>query len=297
MKDSTLQTFNSKEAEVIYTRDMMDYEINVYGTEDEPLFLIRDIVEWLEYKDQKYSASKILELCDNSEKMKSKIRWEGCSREMWFVTEDGLYEICMRSQTEKAKKVRKFIKGILKELRTKGIVTNNNNNVEIANAMTMIAQSLHPIQQTLIKMQKENDDFKNVILEEHYQLHAKTQAIESTLNFLRIDGYELKTLTLAMANKRENQRKFFDELSEKYNARSSQISRVWDRIIYSQMYEFIGRSKLTPFENKSLHFNQSVKDITKSEYPKCIDFIDNFILDKIDFEERIKNNYGYRKSK
>ena len=189
--------------------------------------------------------------------------------------------------------MRKFIKGILKELRTKGYVVTNNN-IEIANAMTMIAQSLQPMQQALVSMQKENEEFKNMILEEQYELQAKTQAIENTLNFLRIDGYELKTLTLTMADKRDKQRKFFKELSEKYNARDSQISRVWDNIIYSKMYEYIGREKLTPYENKTIYINQSVKDITKTEYPKCINFIESFTLDRIEFEEKIKLSYGER---
>ena len=199
----------------------------------------------------------------------------------------------MRSNLPKAKKVRKFIKNILKELRTKGYVTANNN-IEIANAMTMIAQSLQPMQQALVSMQKENEEFKNMVLEEQYELQAKTQAIENTLNFLRIDGYELKTLTLTMADKRDKQRKFFKELSEKYNARDSQISRVWDNIIYSKMYEYIGREKLTPYENKTIYINQSVKDITKAEYPKCINFIESFTLDRIEFEEKIKLSYGER---
>lgn len=289
-----LEVLNKEEVQVIYTRDMMDYEINVYGTEEDPLFLGKDIANWLGYSDTT-SISNTLKICSDEEKLKLQIEMSGQIRNMWFVTEDGFYEICMRSQTEKSKKVRKFIKGILKELRTKGVVTTNNNNAEIANAMTMIAQSLQPMQQALVTMQKENEEFKNIILEEQYELQAKTKAIENTLNFLRIDGYELKTLTLTIANKRENQRKFFNELAEKYNVRATQVSRVWDKIIYSEMYKYIGREKITPYENKSIHINQSVKDITKAEYPKCIDFIESFMLDKIAFEERIRNNYGYKK--
>ena len=46
----TLEVVDKQEAKVIYTRDMMDYEINVYGTEDEPLFLMKDVNNWLESK-------------------------------------------------------------------------------------------------------------------------------------------------------------------------------------------------------------------------------------------------------
>ena len=287
----TIEVLDKQEAKVIYTKDMMDYEINVYGTEEVPLFSIKDIASWLEYNSPPAQLTRLIDEEDKVMLLKQDLR--GVLQKQTFVTEDGLYEICMRSDMPKAKKVRKFIKGILKELRTKGYVVNNNN-LEIANAMTMIAQSLQPMQQALVSMQQENEEFKTVILEEQYELKAKTQAIENTLNFLRIDGYELKTLTMTMADKRERQRGYFKQLSEKYNARDTQISKVWDRIIYSKMYEHIGREKITPFENKNIHMNQSVKDITKAEYPKCIDFIESFILDKNNFEEKIKETYGER---
>lgn len=287
----SLQAIDRQEAKLIYTRDMMDYEINVYGTEEEPLFFMKDVSDWLESKG---GVTQLAKLADDEDKVLLKVQDQrGIMQNQLFITEDGLYEICMRSNLPKAKKVRKFIKNILKELRTKGYVATNNN-IEIANAMTMIAQSLKPMQQALTSMQQENEEFKTIVLEEQYELKAKTQAIENTLNFLRIDGYELKTLTLAMADKRDKQRKFFKELSEKYNARESQISRVWDNIIYSGMYEHIGREKITPFENKAMHINQSVKDITKAEYPKCINFIESFMLDRVSFEEKIKENYKER---
>ena len=291
MEIITTEVTDKQEAKIIYTRDMMDYEINVYGTEEEPLFLMRDVSNWLEATSHSNNLLRIVDIEDQRTLKVSGL--DGKIRNHTFITEDGLYEICMRSNLPKAKKVRKFIKNILKELRTKGYVTANNN-IEIANAMTMIAQSLQPMQQALVSMQKENEEFKNMVLEEQYELQAKTQAIENTLNFLRIDGYELKTLTLTMADKRDKQRKFFKELSEKYNARDSQISRVWDNIIYSKMYEYIGREKLTPYENKTIYINQSVKDITKAEYPKCINFIESFTLDRIEFEEKIKLSYGER---
>ena len=72
--DMTLEVVDKEEAKVIYTRDMMDYEINVYGTEEEPLFLVNDLINWLDYKEG-YSASYLLKLCDNSEKTTRKIFW------------------------------------------------------------------------------------------------------------------------------------------------------------------------------------------------------------------------------
>ena len=284
----TLEVVDKQEFEVIYTRDMMDYEINVYGSDEEPLFLAKDIAEWLENKN----PSQMLNLVDDDEKGLYKVYTPGGRQNQWLVTEDGLYEICMRSNLPKAKKVRKFIKSILKEIRTKGYVaTNNNTNYEIANAMTMITQ-------TIAIMQKENNEFKDVVLEKHYELEADTQAIKTTLSFLRIDGYELSNLTLLVKDKREKQRKYFDRLAKEYNVRSSQISKVWDSIMYSGMYEAIGREKLTPYENKSIHCGQSLKDITRSEYPVAIKYIENFNLDRTSFEQKIDENYkNYKDNK
>ncbi len=284
----TLEVVDKQEVEVIYTRDMMDYEINVYGSDEEPLFLAKDIAEWLENKN----PSQMLNLVDDDEKGLYKVYTPGGRQNQWLVTEDGLYEICMRSNLPKAKKVRKFIKSILKEIRTKGFVaTNNNTNYEIANAMTMITQ-------TIAIMQKENNEFKDVVLEKHYELEADTQAIKTTLSFLRIDGYELSNLTLLVKDKREKQRNYFDRLAKEYNVRSSQISKVWDSILYSGMYEAIGREKLTPYENKSIHCGQSLKDITRSEYPVAIKYIENFNLDRTSFEQKIDENYkNYKDNK
>ena len=274
----------NQEVEIIYTRDMMDYEINVYGTDEEPLFLMRDVNSWLEGKAD---PSQLARLADDEDKVLYKVRdLQGKVQQHLFVTEDGLYEICMRSKLQKAKKVRKFIKGILKELRTKGYVAanNNNTNFELVNAMTILTQ-------TMSNMQKENNEFKDVVLEKQYELEADTQAIKTTLSFLRIDGYELSNLTLLVKDKREKQRKYFDRLAKEYNVRSSQISRVWDNIMYSGMYEAIGREKLTPYENKTIHCGQSLKDITRSEYPIAIKYIENFILDRNLFEQKVDENY------
>lgn len=283
MENMTLEVLDKQEAKVIYTKDMMDYEINVYGTEDDPLFLMKDVNNWLESKTE--ASAGLLRLVDEEDRRLLKVQGSN-TRSQIFITEDGLYEICMRSNLPKAKKVRKFIKGILKELRTKGYVATNNN-VEIINAMTMITQ-------TMANMQKENNEFKDIVLEKQYELEADTQAIKTTLSFLRIDGYELSNLTFLVKDKREKQRKYFKQLGEKYDVRDTQISRVWDNILYSGMYEAIGREKITPYENKSMHCGQSVKDITKSEYPIAIKYIESFVLNKELFEEKIKQNYGRR---
>ena len=45
----------------------------------------------------------------------------GQNREMWFLTEDGLYEVLMQSRKPIAKEFKKQVKQILKEIRKHGM--------------------------------------------------------------------------------------------------------------------------------------------------------------------------------
>ena len=82
----TLEVLDKQEAKVIYTRDMMDYEINVYGTEDEPLFLMKDVNNWLESKSD---PSQLARLVDEEDRKLLKVE-SSIGRSQLFITEDGL---------------------------------------------------------------------------------------------------------------------------------------------------------------------------------------------------------------
>ena len=60
---------------------------------------------------------------DNDEKMNSPIYYSGQVRNMWFLTEDGLYEVLMLSRKPIAKEWKKKVKEILKEIRKTGTYT------------------------------------------------------------------------------------------------------------------------------------------------------------------------------
>lgn len=61
----------------------------LYGTAEEPLFLAKDVAEWIEHNQ----VARMMEMVDEEEKLKCLISTSGQNREMWFLTEDGLYEI------------------------------------------------------------------------------------------------------------------------------------------------------------------------------------------------------------
>nr|DAX52548.1 MAG TPA: BRO family protein [Caudoviricetes sp.] len=107
-----------RELMVIDERVVFEKNFRVYGDFENPLFLAKDVAEWIEYDKDK--VGQMLNTIDNDEKMTSPIYYSGQVRNMWFVTEDGLYEILMQSRKPIAKLWKKKVKEILKEIRKTG---------------------------------------------------------------------------------------------------------------------------------------------------------------------------------
>lgn len=106
------------EITVINKSEILGQTISVYGTPEEPLFLARDVAEWIEYNPD--DINKLIGIVDDGEKLTRTIFWSGQNREMWFLTEDGLYEILMQSRKPKAKIFKGEVKKILKTIRRHG---------------------------------------------------------------------------------------------------------------------------------------------------------------------------------
>ena len=110
-----------RELIVIDERVVFEKKFRVYGDFENPLFLARDVAEWIEYDKDK--VGQMLNNVDNDEKMNSPIYYSGQVRNMWFLTEDGLYEVLMLSRKPIAKEWKKKVKEILKEIRKTGTYT------------------------------------------------------------------------------------------------------------------------------------------------------------------------------
>ena len=95
---------------------IMDSPFTMYGSIENPLFLAIDIAKMIEYAED--NTSQMLELVDDDEKLTDTIYRSGQRREMWFVTENGLYELLMQSRKPLAKAFKFEIKKLLKQLRT-----------------------------------------------------------------------------------------------------------------------------------------------------------------------------------
>lgn len=103
-------------------------KFTIYGTPKEPLFLGADIAKMIDYSSDK--VGQMLELVDDNEKLTDTVYREGQNREMWFVTENGLYELLMQSRKPLAKRFKAEVKKMLHEyrmgrLRYHGVIRND----------------------------------------------------------------------------------------------------------------------------------------------------------------------------
>lgn len=111
------------ELKVIDERKVFNKDFRIYGTIENPLFLAKDIAEMIDYDTSK--VGQMLNKIDEDEKQTSPIYYSGQIRNMYFLTEDGMYEVLMQSRKPIAKKFKKEVKKILKTIRkTGGYVAN-----------------------------------------------------------------------------------------------------------------------------------------------------------------------------
>lgn len=125
---STKSNFCLIDSEVICNQ-----QVNVYGTRENPLFLAKDVANWLEHSNPSRMLSKIDEdekitifvsselqkrFLTNSYKPSESSTYAGAN--YLFLTEFGVYEVLMQSRLPKAKEFKKGVKEILKRIRLTG---------------------------------------------------------------------------------------------------------------------------------------------------------------------------------
>lgn len=120
---------------VICEQDIFDRKFSIYGTVDEPLFLAKDVAEWIEHSD----VSTMVRSIDDDEKLIQTLFVSGQKRDCLCLTEDGLYEVLMQSRKPIAKQFKKEIKRILQSIRKHGAyMTPETLEAAILNPDTMI---------------------------------------------------------------------------------------------------------------------------------------------------------------
>lgn len=104
---------------IINEQEVLGKHFAIYGDFDNPLFLAKDVAEWIEYDTDK--VGQMLKSIDENEYTTSPIFYSGQVRTMYFLTEDGLYEVLMQSRKPIAKQFKHEVKRILKDIRKHGI--------------------------------------------------------------------------------------------------------------------------------------------------------------------------------
>ncbi|MCL2301094.1 MAG: phage antirepressor KilAC domain-containing protein [Firmicutes bacterium] len=101
---------------IIDEREVLGKPFRIFGDAENPLFLAKDVAAWIGIKQ----TGQLLEQVDQAEKLKCFENTSGQRREMWFLTEDGLYEVLMQSRKPIAKEFKRQVKAILKQIRRTG---------------------------------------------------------------------------------------------------------------------------------------------------------------------------------
>lgn len=103
--------------QVFEQRNVLGQELKIYGTHEEPLFLAKDVADWIEHNNITHMMNNV----DDDEKLTYTIRNSGQNRQMWFLTENGMYEVLMQSRKPIAKAFKRKVKEILKDIRKHGM--------------------------------------------------------------------------------------------------------------------------------------------------------------------------------
>ena len=111
------------ELKIIDERELLGKQLRIYGDFQNPLFLAKDVAEWIEHSN----VTKMLNGIDKTEKIVIKIPSNNLlvglqsNTEYTFLTEEGLYEVLMQSRKPIAKEFKKKAKEILKDVRKYGM--------------------------------------------------------------------------------------------------------------------------------------------------------------------------------
>ena len=142
--------------------EILGHEFNIYGTYEEPLFLAKDVAEWIGHSD----VSMMLKKIDEDEKVTSIVCTLGGNQSAWFLTENGMYEVLMQSRKPIAKSFKKEVKTILKEIRKNGgyLVRRPDDTPEqiITRALNVAAVTLEQLMEQNQRLKSENDHYQSI---------------------------------------------------------------------------------------------------------------------------------------
>lgn len=195
------------EIKLIETTNILGKILKVYGDKENPLFLAKDIAEWIDHTD-------VSMMCKNLEfeieKLVQTILVSGQNREVTFLTEYGVYEVLMTSRKKIAKEFRKGFKNFLRDWRLGKIkVTENSNN----NLLQVAQNLLNVCTEHENRINTLEDKIENSIVLETYQRGI----VQKTINRRVYARYEELRESI---EKKELYSNIHRDIKYKFNVRS-----------------------------------------------------------------------------
>ena len=212
------------EMQVIDKTEILDREVITYGDLENPLFLAKDVANWIEHSD----VSKMIRNVDDDEKVKNNNPTLGGQQEMWFLTEDGLYEVLMQSRKPIAKQFKKKVKKLLKDLRLNKSNPYANMSKELQ-AILMVDQKQQELEKKILNI--EDKMTVNYELAENLRSAINIRAVE-LLGGKDSEAYKKLNKKLFAAFYRDIKRTFkvnsYKNLSVKNYDRAMEYIQNWD---------------------------------------------------------------------
>ena len=171
----------SNQISVLKQTELCGQQFTVYGSAQEPLFVASDIALMINHPN----TSELVKLVDEDEKLTSTILRSGQNREVWMLTESGLYEVLMQSRKPIAKQFKKGVKAILKEIRTSGgyIATTQEDTPEL-----IMARALQVAQATMTKHERMLEQANERISLQDTQLKQQAPKVKYYDEYISSDG-------------------------------------------------------------------------------------------------------------
>lgn len=164
---------------VLKQTELCGQQFMVYGSAQEPLFLAKDVASIIEHSD----VSTMMRAVDEDEKLIQTILVSGQNREVWMVTENGLYEVLMQSRKPIAKQFKKGVKAILKEIRTNGgyIATSQDDTPELimARALQVAQATIEKHNARIAQLEAENAEKNKAIEQAEEQVVQLSETVAS----------------------------------------------------------------------------------------------------------------------
>lgn len=163
------------EVKIINKSTFLDKEIDVWGSVERPLFRANDVQNWLGLKNVSRAVANV----DEDERLNLKLSRGGS---MWFLTEEGVYELLMQSRKPIAKQFKKGVKKILHEIRTKGgylATTQNDTPATILARAIKVADEVIAEHEKRIKELEEQGRHQEIVIEQKdAQIDAQDKQIK-----------------------------------------------------------------------------------------------------------------------